>query len=96
MENLLADNHSNVIITTDNEKNAYSTETGLCVMNLLTEGVGVHHVNKVMTHVANLCGKTLSKLLSVSTINKIGDQRVSVAKMHMAEEQIEKEDITVG
>ena len=31
-------------------------------MKLLSDGVGVHHVNKLMTHVADLCGKKLSKL----------------------------------
>jgi hypothetical protein len=64
-------------------------------MNLLSEGVGVHHINNVMTHVANLCGTTLSKLPSISTIIRIGDQRASVSYLHMDEELSSKEHTTL-
>lgn len=94
VENLLQDENSNVIDTL-NADNTYSSETTLCVMNLLSEGVGVHHVNNVLTHVANMCGKTLSTLPSISTINRMGDQRVSLSYKHFSEELTQKADTTL-
>jgi hypothetical protein len=48
-------------------------------MQLLGGDVGVLHVNTVLTAVADFCKKTLSHLPSVSTINRIADQRISMA-----------------
>ncbi|KAH3837657.1 hypothetical protein DPMN_111058 [Dreissena polymorpha] len=89
---LLQEEPSNIVLTTNPEKTVYSTQTSLCVMNLLSEGVGVHHVTNVMTHVADMCGKTFSQLPSVSTINRIGDQRVSLSYKHISEELSTQKD----
>ena len=59
-------------------------------MNLLSEGVGVHHVNNVVEHVSNLCGKTVDRLPTTTTINRISDQRGSVAHMHIKDKLIEE------
>ena len=48
-----------------------------------------------MTHVANLCGKTLSVLPPVSTINKLGDQRLSFSYKHISEDLTQKVDTTL-
>ena len=48
-------------------------------------GVGVHHVNNVIKSVGNLCGKTIDHFASVRTINRIGDQRLSISYKQMAE-----------
>jgi hypothetical protein len=47
--------------------------------------VGVHHVNNVIKSVGNLCGKTIDHFASVRTINRIGDQRLSISYKQMAE-----------
>ena len=52
-------------------------------MNLLSVGVGVHRINNVISYVAQLCGKTVENLPSISTINRISDQRVSVSYMQV-------------
>ena len=54
LENLLADDR-NEIQTYDQVNQAFTTDLQLCVMNILSEGVGVHHVNNVLSHVAQLC-----------------------------------------
>lgn len=84
VELLVKDN--NTVQTFDNDKKAYTTDTQFCIMNLLSEGVGVHHVSNVIKHVASLCGKTVSQLPSVTTVNRIGDQRASVAYQQISEE----------
>ena len=78
-ESLLNDNLDNVLYIFDNDNNIYSTEFQLCVMNLLSRGVGVHHINNVIEVVASLCGKQMNKsrMPPLRTINIIGDQRLS-------------------
>ena len=69
----------------DTDSNSYTPSFNLCVMNLLSFGVGVHHVNNVIKSVGNLCGKTIDHFPSVRTINRIGDQRLSISYKQMAE-----------
>ena len=85
LESLLNDSQSNEVLVFDTDKQAYSNNMQLCVMNLLSEGVGVHHVNNVIQHVSQLCGKSVSHLPSLATINRIGDQRASISYMQIGE-----------
>jgi len=64
-------------------------------MNLLSEGVGVKHVNKVIEHVAQFCGKTVTQLPSERTINRIGDQRVGISYFQISEEVGTKKNTTL-
>jgi hypothetical protein len=63
-------------------------------MNLLSFGVGVHHVNNVIKSVGNLCGKTIDHFASVRTINIIGDQscqyRISIVFFYIAKNMLSK------
>ena len=52
----------------------------------------MHHVGKVVTHVAHFCGKTISQLPSVFTVNGIADQRARLSYFHMEEKLAEKMD----
>ena len=55
----------------DTDSNSYTPSFNLCVMNLSSFGVGVHHLNNVIKSVGNLCGKTIDHFASVRTINRI-------------------------
>ena len=87
----------------DESKRFYNTATTACALNTLDEGVGVHHVGKVVTRIAQeyyrsshkiyiICGKTISQLPSVSTVNRIADQRARLSYFHMEEKLAEKMD----
>lgn len=84
LESLLNDDDNKLVIF-DTDSNSYTPSFNLCVMNLLSFGVGVHHVNNVIKSVGNLCGKTIDHFASVRTINRIGDQRLSISYKQMAE-----------
>jgi len=86
VESLIQDEKNTDIHTYDSETKRFSRDTQLCVMNLLSEGVGVKHVNKVSEHVAQFCGKTVTKLPSERTINGIGDQRAGISYFLISEE----------
>jgi len=45
-ESLLNDEHKLSLFDTD--ANAFTPEFQLCVMDLLSQGVGVHHINNVI------------------------------------------------
>ena len=93
LEDLLHDDQMGTIETMDESKRFYNTATTACVLNILDEGVGVHHVGKVMTHVAHFCGKTISQLPSVSTVKRIADQRARLSYFQMEEKKlVEKMD----
>jgi len=96
-ESLLNDDVDNVLYIFDNHNYRYTNEFQLCVMNLLSHGVGVHHINNVIEAVASLCRKEVDKshIPSVRTINRIGDQRLSISHMHMAEQLSEKSNTTL-
>ncbi|KAK6178880.1 hypothetical protein SNE40_011366 [Patella caerulea] len=83
LQTLLSDQNT---VQTMDENNVFTTSVQIFIINLLTEEVGVHHINTVIKEVARLCGKSIDKLSSVSTIYRIGDQRASVSQMHVAEE----------
>ena len=89
LESLLNDDDNKLVIF-DTDSNSYTPSFNLCVMNLLSFGVGVHHVNNVIKSVGNLCGKTIDHFASVRTINIIGDQRLSISYKQMAELKNEK------
>ena len=84
LESLLNDDDNKLVIF-DTDSNSYTPSFNLCVMNLLSFGVGVHHVNNVIKSVGNLCGKTIDHFASVRTINRIGDQRLSISYKQMVE-----------
>ncbi|KAH3721064.1 hypothetical protein DPMN_063979 [Dreissena polymorpha] len=92
---LIQDEKKSEVETFETETNTLTANTQLCVMNLLSEGVGVNHVKKVIKHVAQFCGRTVEKLPSVRTINRIGDQRAGVAYMHISEELGCEKDTTL-
>ena len=61
-------------------------------MDLLSHGVGVHHITIFIEAVASLCRKEVDKyhIPSVRTINRIEYQRLLRSHMHMAEQLSEK------
>ena len=95
LQTLLKDNDDDSVYLFDKNKNMYTPECQQTIMNLLSEGVGVHHINNVMTSVSNLCNKNLNQLPSTRTINRIGDQRLSLAQMQIAEKLQSKEHTTL-
>ena len=68
----------------DSERACFTEELQLCIMNLVSSGVGVHHITEVVTEVAKLCHRKLDKLPSVRTINRISDQRLAAAHYHIS------------
>ena len=91
-KSLLNDDVDNVLYIFDNDNYRYTNEFQLCVMDLLSHGVGVHHITIVIEAFASLCRKEVDKshIPSLRTINRIGDQRLLRSHVHMAEHLSEK------
>ena len=70
--------------------NAIIQQPPTAALNLLDEGVGVHHVGKVMTLMSEFSIKKISKLTSVHTINRMSDKRARLLYFHMEGKLAEK------
>ncbi|CAC5371848.1 unnamed protein product [Mytilus coruscus] len=76
---LLHDDDQMVIETWDEEKQTFKPELTKCIMKLLDLSISARHVSDVVKEVCKMCGKVPKRLPSRQTVDRMNDQRLSLA-----------------
>ena len=82
LEEIINDD-DNTITLYDKLSKYYSTEAQECVMNLTDVGVSSRSVGKVIEEVSKLCGKTVDRVPSRHTVDRINTQKVAVVQTQL-------------
>lgn len=79
----------------DDTAGKYTNETALCVMNLTDMKVPVERVGPVIKEVSKLCGKTVDRVPSAATVNRIVDSKLAVSQKQIGTVLKTKEKTTL-